>query len=56
MFKFIGENGSMGLKKGRVYEIKTSISHDLLWVTWDDNSCPYKNLETFLQNWEEVKE
>ena len=51
-FKFIGKDGSMGLKKGTVYEIKTFIRHNLLWATWNDNSCPYKNVETFLVNWE----
>lgn len=53
-FKFIGKDGSMGLKKGSIYEIKTSITHNLLWVTWNNNSCPYKNLESFLKNWEKV--
>lgn len=51
-FKFIGKDGSMGLKNGEVYEIKTAIFQNLLWVTWNTNSCPYTNLEAFLANWE----
>ena len=53
--KFIGKDGVMGLKKGAVYEVITSIQCNLLWVTWGDNSCPYRNLESFLKNWEVVK-
>ena len=49
--RFIGKDGSMGLKKGDVYEIRTSIQYGLLWVIWNENSCPYRNLESFLRNW-----
>ena len=55
-FKFIGADGSMGLKKNSVHIIKTSIKQELLWITWEDNSCPYKNLEAFFKNWEMVGE
>ena len=53
-FRFIGKDGSMGLKKGSIHTIKTSIKQNLLWVTWEDNSCPYSNLEKFFENWEMV--
>lgn len=53
-FKFIGTDGSMGLKKNSVHIIETSIEHNLLWVTSEDNSCPYSNLEKFFENWEMV--
>ena len=54
-FRFIGKDGSMGLKKGSIHTIKTSIKQNLLWVTWEDNSCPYTNLEKFFENWEMVR-
>lgn len=53
-FKFIGTDGSMGLKKNSIHTIRTSIANNLLWATWENNSCPYKNLEAFLANWEMV--
>lgn len=55
-FRFVGKNDFMNLKKGQVYEIKTLIKHNLIWVIWDDNSCTYKDLKSFLSNWKEVNE
>lgn len=55
-FKFIGKDGSMGLKRGSIHTIKTSIHKNLLWVTWEKSFCPYKSLEAFLKNWEMVGE
>ena len=52
---FIGKDGSMGLKSGDVYHIRTSISGGLLWVYWNGNGCPYSSLENFLKNWKVVK-
>ena len=52
-FKFIGADGSMGLKKGEVYELKTSIISGILQVRWrKEFCCPYSSLEKFLENWE----
>lgn len=52
---FVGNDGSMGLGRGQVCWIKTEIKQNLLWVTWKDNSCPYPNLESFLENWEVLR-
>lgn len=52
---FIGKDGSMGLIKGNIYSIRTIIAHNLLWVHWDNNGCPYSNLENFLKNWKVVQ-
>ena len=53
--EFIGKDGSMGLKKGNIYNIKTTITQNLLWVHWDRNGCLYSNLEKFLENWKVIK-
>lgn len=52
---FVGNDGSMGLGRGQICWIKTEIKQNLLWVTWKDNSCPYPNLESFLENWEVLR-
>lgn len=55
-FKFIGKDGSLGLRKGAVYTIRTSIQNNLLWVNWGNDFCPYRNLEAFFRNWERSEE
>ena len=49
---FMGSDNSMGLSRGQLYWIKTEIKQNLLWVTWNENSCPCSSLENFLENWE----
>lgn len=55
--KFIGEDGSMGLRTGEVYDIRIFIKGECLWVEWKVNlytvkSCPYISTQSFAQNWE----
>jgi hypothetical protein len=52
---FVGNDGLMGLGRGQICWIKTEIKQNLLWVTWKDNSCPYPNLESFLESWEVLR-
>ena len=55
--KFIGEDGSMGLRTGEVYDTRILIKGECLWVEWKVNlytvkSCPYISTQSFAQNWE----
>lgn len=61
IFKFIGTDGSMGLKNGKVYTIcglhldkDQSITISILT---DDRmlTIPYSNLEKLRENWEIIK-
>ena len=54
--KFIGEDGSMGLRTGEVYDTRIFIKGECLWVEWKVNlytvkSCPYISTQSFAQNW-----
>lgn len=61
--KFIGEDGSMGLKHGKWYTCKVRTVADRVYVSWlivDENgrkigqkSCPYESFAAMLKNWEE---
>lgn len=61
--KFIGENGSMGFKKGKIYDLNCDIKpgtwHNnkrrafiYLYSKCDKSWCPYESLEAVLANWE----
>ena len=58
--RFIGEDGSMGLKKGRVYLIRLYTLNGHICVSWTPSSehpnkvCPYSSLKTLCENWETV--
>lgn len=55
-FRFIGKDGSMGLKKGSIYKLTTMIIGGYIVVRWDKGKpCPYSSLEAFLLNWEVVR-
>lgn len=61
LLRFIGEDGSMGLRKGKVYKCSIRTFGSLFWVTWDDNdpinaTCPYSSFKKLFENWEEVGE
>ena len=56
--RFIGEDGSMGLKRGRVYLVLIFTMHGYIIVSWGDDNpskvCPYSQLKTLCENWESV--
>jgi hypothetical protein len=57
-YKFIGRDGSLGLKKGNYYviDLKTNIfTKKVLAYIYDGKfitTCPYTSIKTFKQNWE----
>lgn len=65
--KFIGSNGSMGLRHGQTYNITITKDSNYTWVTWKPKSivliawqllagipcrCPYHNEQTLRKNWD----
>lgn len=56
---FIGKNGSMALRTGKIYEIEMSTRPsgqiDVWWKTprsKDWHYCPYTSADTFQANWD----
>ena len=53
--KFIGEDGSMGLKHGAVYDLNVFVNHTHVCVEWFDGNefrqCPYSSPASFAANW-----
>ena len=54
--RFIGKNGSMGLKHGKVYKTKISTEGNLIFVNcsdgWSGCFCPYSSPQSLAANWE----
>lgn len=50
--RFIGEDGFMGLRYGRVYRVTSEVCGSQIWVVWGRCGCPYDSLGELLQNWE----
>lgn len=55
--KFIGEDGSLGLKHGKKYEVELKTIGKYLiaiidtgWISW--TTCPYGSVQAFAKNWE----
>ena len=50
--KFIGQDGSMGLRRGEIYKVKITSNKRYMWVNigmwW---SCPYSSPQTLAENW-----
>lgn len=50
--KFIGKDGSMGLRYGQVYKIYITSSGDLIWTMFEyGEMCPYSSPQSFAANW-----
>lgn len=52
--RFIGENGSMGLRHNHIYRVKISTVGRFIYVDWGADCCPYISLKTLTENWESV--
>ena len=54
--RFIGKNGSMGLKAGKVYKTKIFTKGSFIFVQWSNDfstgCCPYSSPQSFALNWE----
>lgn len=55
LMKFIGKDGSMGLKHGKVYSVRIESRYPYFWVRWGvGKACPYDSMYGLRANWEEV--
>lgn len=56
--RFIGEDRSMGLRKGKIYIVRIYSYLGHIIVCLDENgdkTCPYRNLKMLCENWESVE-
>lgn len=53
--KFVGKDGSMGLKHGKFYNTKIFSKDNFIYVQWLDykgtSCCPYESPQSFAANW-----
>lgn len=51
--EFIGTNGSMGFKKGKIYNINIKEQLNVIVLRTMDGKlwCPYSSMEAFYKNW-----
>lgn len=57
VLRFIGTDGSMGLQKGREYEVHINVERTVIWLEiymgWFRKTyCPYETLNALAKNWE----
>ena len=53
--KFIGQDGSMGLKQNTAYNVNVYSRNGYIWVEWGYHKiCPYESPETFAKNWTKI--
>lgn len=52
--RFIGENGSMGLRHNHIYRANVFTMGRFIYVDWGVDRCPYISLKTLTENWESV--
>lgn len=49
--KFIGKDGSMGLRHGKTYSVRVYSSQGYIWADWCWKACPYSSPQAFAANW-----
>ena len=50
--RFIGQNGSCGFYRGKIYRVSTFCKNNwIILKTSDGLWCPYGSLEKLLENW-----
>lgn len=58
--KYVGKDKSMGLKKGKYYDIIIEEGRSYIWLSTEENggrkiSVPYSNERTLFQNWQPLE-
>jgi hypothetical protein len=53
--RFIGTDGSMGLRKGRIYNVTIYDKLNHIVVAWSNGLCPYNSPQTLAKNWEAIR-
>lgn len=55
--RFIGRDGSMGLRKNETYLCSIFSSDGYIYVAWRDgkSACPYWSIKSLGENWEVVR-
>lgn len=55
LLRYIGEDGSMGFRHGRTYDVRLSSNNVWIWVhTRLGLYCPYESPQAFAENWTNV--
>ena len=52
--KFIGQDGSLGLRHGEIYKVDILSVGNRINAYIDSKFCPYDSLSAFMKNWEEI--
>ena len=52
--RFVGSDGSMGFRKGKVYDVRLFTTDNYVWVQYRGVTCPYSSFSKLLENWESV--
>lgn len=53
LLRFIGTDGSMGLKRGNIYNCSIATRGNDIWVSWSWLcECPYSSISALAANWE----
>ena len=57
LYKFIGNNGSMGFIKNQIYDLELyQDKRGYVLAKTRTHYCPYSSMESFNKNWKVVKE
>lgn len=49
--QFIGEDGSLWLRKGQILALKVYREGGRLWAYWNGGRCPYDTMDALMRNW-----
>ena len=50
-YVFIGEDGSMGLRRGQIVPLSVYFGNGHLLACWKGGNCPYDTVAAFSRNW-----